>query len=542
MGQQQSESLTWPIERKRSHSGARVLKTLAILFGLWGVGSTIVGRGFTALVPGLWDAQLFAYIGRQWLDGRMPYLEMWDNKPPGLMSLVAFIFAVAPNNFKSLAVAEGILVLGCLAAVYLLMRKLRAPHAACFLALFVASIACNLKFYNMGGNLTETYLLFPEVLSMYCFIKGLPRFQGKWIFLAGVFSGVAALFKPVGLAPVLAQTSYLFFLTLKAKSFSPHQILKFILIGGSGVVASWMPFCLYFAMHNALGEMIYACLLSPFLLGAAAQKGFLHPLSAIATNLEPVSTLVAGSVVGAYILLRQLKEASRPELALDDSNSNLYAFLPLVLLWVLFDLAGALAGGRGLYRHYFLCLAPSLSVAAGLSYWHFLKVVPERIAQRDLKLGLFLIFAIPLLFQQAFDVHELLNLIRDREPQYVRPEDPLTQKLNELRRPDDTLFVWEFLPDIYWTTEMKSPVRQMFGFRIFLSPKFHERFGEEILQDLAASPPTYIVDGWVDDPKRVNPHDSVYIRFEGFVHRNYNVIFEVGNLRLCKRLAGNTPP
>ena len=37
--------------------------------------SLLVGRGFTAFVPGHADARLFAYIGREWLSGVIPYVD-----------------------------------------------------------------------------------------------------------------------------------------------------------------------------------------------------------------------------------------------------------------------------------------------------------------------------------------------------------------------------------------------------------------------------------------------------------------------------------
>src|SRR4029077_4705651 len=70
--------------------------------------SLLVGRGFTAFVPGHADARLFAYIGPEWRSGVIPYVDVWDNKPPGIFATIALVFALFPDNFVALAVLEGL--------------------------------------------------------------------------------------------------------------------------------------------------------------------------------------------------------------------------------------------------------------------------------------------------------------------------------------------------------------------------------------------------------------------------------------------------
>ena len=59
---------------------------LLLLVG-WALGSTLVGRSFTALDPDPSDAQLFAYIGLKWPQGYVPYVHVWDHKPPGIFAV-----------------------------------------------------------------------------------------------------------------------------------------------------------------------------------------------------------------------------------------------------------------------------------------------------------------------------------------------------------------------------------------------------------------------------------------------------------------------
>src|SRR5262249_48384101 len=191
----------WLATRYRQARAAGLAMNSPLPLLVWAVASTVLGRSFTALSPGPYDAQLFAYIGLQWLHGRIPYLQVWEHKPPGIFAVDAFVFSAFPKDFTALAVVEGIFVLGCVATVYLLLLHWGAPRLVASLSGGAAAIACNLEAFNELGNLTEVYLLWPATLSMYCFTRSGARFERRWVFMAGFLSGVASLFKPVGLAP-----------------------------------------------------------------------------------------------------------------------------------------------------------------------------------------------------------------------------------------------------------------------------------------------------------------------------------------------------
>jgi hypothetical protein len=94
-----------------------------ILLVCWAVGSTIVGRSFAALAPDPSDAQIFAYFGLQWLHGHIPYVNIGDNKPPGIFGVNALVFLLFPKSFTALTAMEGIFILGCIGIVYSLMRQ-----------------------------------------------------------------------------------------------------------------------------------------------------------------------------------------------------------------------------------------------------------------------------------------------------------------------------------------------------------------------------------------------------------------------------------
>lgn len=179
-----------------------------LLFGFV-IYSTTLGRSFTALTPHNYDAQFFAYIGSQWAQGKIPYVDIWDNKPPGIFALTAIVSSYFPDIFQALSVIEGIFIIGCITTIYLLMKQLGAPRSATVLSTVAAAAACNLFYYNERGLLTEVYLLWPATMSMFLFVIGIHRSQQIWLVLSGICTGVALLFITIGLSLYLVQLVFL---------------------------------------------------------------------------------------------------------------------------------------------------------------------------------------------------------------------------------------------------------------------------------------------------------------------------------------------
>src|SRR5215510_10077314 len=232
----------------------------------------IVGRSFTWLAPPLADTQLYAYVGNAWLHGDLPYVRVWEMKPPGIFAVNAAVFAFFPNSFGALAVLEGLFMFGCAITVYLLLREWQVCPIGCCLGALVFAITSNLTYTH--ANLTEIYLFWPAALSMLFFSKALPELRGKWIFLSGFFTGAASLFKLTGLGPLLAQSAFLFLLWVVFRRLSFIRLLIVISTALAGVAVAWLPFGLYFGWHGALLDLINASFIYPFNHAAANPRSF----------------------------------------------------------------------------------------------------------------------------------------------------------------------------------------------------------------------------------------------------------------------------
>jgi Dolichyl-phosphate-mannose-protein mannosyltransferase len=489
----------------------------------WVVFSTVLGRSFTALGPSPGDSSLFAYFGYEWLHGQLLYARHWDNKPPGIFLVDALTFRFFPKSFTALAFVEGFFILGCAATVYFLMREWGAPKRLCWMATLMTAVACNLETYNQLGNLTEIYVLWPAVMSMYCFARAKPMFGGKWIFIAGVSSGIAALFKPVGIAPFLAQTTFIVSLALLG-NLRLRQAIRSTGLNLAGIVSPWLPFVAYFGRHGELGQLFNASIFYDIRYGLHSQSPLWMIPFHFAVRLEPVATLVVSSLVGVvlFVFYRQL----RPPDPDTREAPNLRFFWSLGLLWAIYDSAGVVAGGR-FYPHYFLCLLPSLCIVATFTCWFLISLLPKSRQGDCVAHVLLVLVAAPLLLPQFTDLQKIHNVLTDQGATLAEVREAarftsVSRFIDMHRRPGATLFTWDYLPAIYFDTGLASASRFLDAHYTEDSPQAFRTIGAQIIRDLHRTPPTFVVDA-TEEPHALAQSNSLYRQFLQFITAHYEL-------------------
>ncbi len=495
------------------------------MLAVWALGSTIVGRAFTALAESEGDAQLFSYIGLRWLHGSVLYVDIWDNKPPGIFAAIAAVFSVWPKSFVALAACETVVVLGCIATASLITIKLRAPQDVTALCVILVSAAANLTFYNEGGNLTEVYVLWPATLSIYLFIAGIPLLDTRLIFFAGACAGIASWFKPVGLAPFLAQSVFLAADCALFRKTSLRDLCRAWLANCCGVLAAWLPWLWYFYSHGALGEFFYSNTYFNFAYGRTVIPAFRGLAATVPEpRIHPYAGLAACALAGVLSWWLTLKRRDAP-----GGQSSLTRIWPLIALWVLADFAGAAAGGRS-YRHYFLPLAPSLAVGATLTYWSLAAFFTETSTRKVGSVVLFAMIAGPLLFVQAGDLKQIARVAAGRRYIELRPWEFASSFIHGRARSGDTLFVWNYMPGIYFRTGMKSPTALICADRLIAVRSARQRYGAMLLSDLSTKRPRFIV---YDPGRTLTPTDDwVHAGFRRLLVERYAIAFEMGGIRV----------
>lgn len=101
------------------------------------------------------DEQLYSLMGQAWLDGAMPYRDLWDRKPPGLFALFASMHWVGGSSPLAYQIPGVICTAASALMIYHLAKRIGTPTGALVVTLlFVLNIP---RFFMHLGQ-SETFL------------------------------------------------------------------------------------------------------------------------------------------------------------------------------------------------------------------------------------------------------------------------------------------------------------------------------------------------------------------------------------------------
>ncbi|HSC87973.1 MAG TPA: glycosyltransferase family 39 protein, partial [Polyangiaceae bacterium] len=189
-----------PAERERDPElPLRALAWIVIAFSLLQVLLFAFGR----------DQGIFAVIGRGVLDGKMPYRDLWDFKPPGIFLVYAAAFGVFGNSMIAPRLVECL----CLFAVVLGCRRLGGTlfgsrTAGLVGGALAALVHAQLEFWHTAQPET-----FAGAFTVAALVLSTTETSRKRRLLAsslvGVCFGCCFLLKPTLAAPALVCALYM---------------------------------------------------------------------------------------------------------------------------------------------------------------------------------------------------------------------------------------------------------------------------------------------------------------------------------------------
>lgn len=287
-----------------------------------------------------YDSAVFMVLGKGVAAGKLPYLDLYDNKGPMIfyINALGYILGGRTGVFFLQVVFMGL----SLALLYRLARLYTdIPRAWLALVVF-AFVYCG----SVGeGNMTEEWSVLFTVLPLYLGLRflrtGVPAGEHPlgYSLLYGLCFGVQLLFRVTNAAPLGGLLLAFAVILVREKSF--RALWKNMLVVLAGTAAVIGPFLLYFWRIGAMESFLYASLLHNFhyAAGGAAAKSWGDWLNMLLRiSLTPV-TVVLG-----------VRQVRRGTLSFGSA---------LVLSCVSAVGAAAMAFGHS-YKHYFLLLAPAI--------------------------------------------------------------------------------------------------------------------------------------------------------------------------------------
>ena len=425
------------------------------------------------------DQGAYATIASGWLEGALPYRDLWDNKGPLLFLWYAASFKwlgesiVAPRVLA--AAAAGLSVPFVWATTRTLFGRREAALAAGLFALSFANV-----YLQVTAN-AEVFMLLPLTAGLWAFAVG-ARGGGLWWFLvAGALTSLAVLTRQSALWAFVGYGAWLGMLFVREPKERRHQALAMVALALGGVLAA-TPFAVYFAAHGALYELWHA--MFAFNLQWAGEFPLYRKL--LPPMLLNPAPLLGGLVFWALAAVGVWRLLVRGD-----------RFAWLVLSFLLFSEAAAQTLGK-ISPHYSVQLLPGAAVAAGVG----LPYVMERWRQGHRHLGMSMAAATAVMVAAALFAYAQPTPADRFQVQYILTGWPandyaedaiqapeIAEAVEAMTEPGDYVYEWGRESEIYFLAD-RQPASRWLHNRPF---SVDESIMEEVIADLEEKRPAVIL-------------------------------------------------
>ena len=462
--------------------------------------SRLVSAGALALVlaaatvlslrymPPTWigaDSGGFLYGGWQLLEGKLPYVDFWDHKPPATFLLNAAGLSLGAGAW-GVWLVETVLFAGSLGLFSMAIARKFGPCASA-IGVVVLLFSARNGFFFQGGNFSEGYSL--------CFstaiLAGLlfqPRHWFAW-FLMGVAGGIIGFTKQSCTAVPLAAAVTLLGAAFAGKTSEAKRYCIAFLSGGlSVVVVAILAMASLGILHefwdtNFVFSRIY---IAEAAHGLDLLHRFNHQISAYGERgVFNVSVFV---FIGTMLRMFLRRRAN-------DSPVGMLVE-PTVLLALIIEFWFISMPYR-FYGHYFLGLFPLL--ATGFALWYdtlvgFVSELKPASRVRNVgAVGLGTLMAF-LMFSGPLSIFGYPGILLYAVTARGAPEDQEVLQYLTTADPSSPLLMWGHETKWNFISRRASPSRYSFIAPLVRPAYQQEARLQELLRDLRAHPDTIIID------------------------------------------------
>lgn len=314
--------------------------------------SAILARALTLGQPIVnIDEQFYLLVGDRILDGALPYVDIWDRKPPFLFAIYAAIRLLGGGGiWESALVATAFVVIGAF-LTYRLSLRLAGPAGA-----LMAGVAYTWWTALTGGLLGQAGVFFNVFMALaaLCLVRLIERERTDTALFPEGFAAILL----AGLAVQTKQSSVfeaaffgLVFAVIAWRARSPAKALAIIALGALVALA---PSLTAVAIWRQAGE------LDALLFATVTSAGLRAPMLAAdyAWHLGTSLLMVLPLLVFAFLGLRRGKGES-------DVPRRVRLFL---VGWAAVSLLALLAYDRTFYDHYLLPVLVPLCICAAPAF------------------------------------------------------------------------------------------------------------------------------------------------------------------------------
>lgn len=360
-----------------------------------------------------WDESDFILMGESYYKGNLPYVELWDLKPPVHFIYIGTFFKLFKPSLLSARLAGDLIIFLTALLLYIIAKKVFKNYEAIFVPILYISLV---SFEFAQPTMTEYLSTFFIIISVLFFEKK----SSKNIFFSGIFTSLAVFTR--------TNTAFVWIVFFILLIFTPEirRYLKSYILGSTFPAITLI--YLYFVEDKIL-EFFYSVFLIP-LGNTLIRENFIEVFKEsyegiFLENLISIPTffLVLLLVCLNFILFNsQFRESISKNF--DEIKLYFYVFLGLVL--------SILAGGRFFY-HYLIQLFPFISIFIVFSFSRLFKFK----IFLYITLGSLIVFnSVPLVSQSFYNIQNYQELKQnykiDQISNYINPKGDVLALDNHL--------------------------------------------------------------------------------------------------------------
>lgn len=424
------------------------------------------------------DSGVFLYVGWRFLNGDIPYKDVWDHKPPLIYFVDALGLSITPDSLWGVWILEVIFAFLTFFVLYKLLDREFGflPALAGTIVLTSGMLAILAR-----GNVTEEYALVFQVLGVWLFVGAWRRdFPVRTSFWIGLLGGLAFNFKQTTIGIWVTYALILLVIRLLQRKVPVKDILAL----AAGWALPSIVFVIYFASQNALLDYW--------------EQAFLYNFVYIGKH-EGIRRLIPVFIKG-FAYLRNgwvLQLAVLGWLAgLGYAWSRRKSFVqihPLVLIALLnlpIEVLFITISGRSIL-HYYLTPLPVMAILSGILVYTAPRLIAQipPLSSRTVQRWASRIVFVIILLGQIGQVRSYPDYIRD-----LRDNDraPVIEYILENTRATDQVLIIGAESVVNFLARREAPTRYVYQYPLALlgrRPMFEEYFDQ-----ILSNKPTLIID------------------------------------------------
>jgi 4-amino-4-deoxy-L-arabinose transferase-like glycosyltransferase len=511
------------------------------------------------------DQGEFATIGRGILNGRAPYVELWNPKPPAVFYVYALAMAVFGQTSTALRAIDLIIVpLICLTLYQLAkhlpvgagLKSAPTPNATGFWAALVFAVFYFTEtFWTLTQN--DGIVLLPMALAMLCMFNA-ARQGGRsrlWAFGCGALSALTLWFKyPFALFVAAVMIGYVWVETRRmternAKPLSLRSPMGNILAFSLGGLLVGLGGIAYLASIGAWEALLESAQVTSSYTALTFNPQDFMALMTAALGFRWGQWGLLFVLVAIWPILAYFRRGVQLNAPTQISTGQVWT---VIWLWASAGLAIMLVQAKG-YDYHWLPMLPPLALIAGDTIARLIDIVgAQGFAPLRKLLAVFSIFVLlAILFFNLWPKAWPYLTGQETQAEYYAHfqagefvADESIQVANLLRErvvPGDSLFIWGFRPEVYYLSGLNPATRFIFQFPL-VGEWYPQAWREETVDTLWAAMPPYVLVLQVDYMPWVTGRDEdsntllqEFQDLNDWLIYNYEPDTQIGNFFVWKR-------